>query len=111
VLVGISDTSFVGSVGVANHAARSGAAAAVLAAPYYFLSSKDDLLRYVKRIALDISLPLFLYNIPSLTKVFVFTAVPDYDASLWQNHFSLNGETAPITGGGPGLDTKGQTPQ
>ncbi len=69
VLVGITDTAYAEAVGVAARAAAAGATALVLAPPYYFNQSQEDLLRYVRRITLDISLPLFLYNIPSLTKV------------------------------------------
>jgi 4-hydroxy-tetrahydrodipicolinate synthase len=69
VLVGISDTSLTESERLAENALKAGAAAAVLAPPYYFLYSQTDLIQYLELIAPRISLPLFLYNIPQLTKV------------------------------------------
>jgi 4-hydroxy-tetrahydrodipicolinate synthase len=69
VLVGITDTSFVESVNLANHAAESGASAVVLSAPYYFPAGQPELLEYVAAIAKELPLPLFLYNMPSHTKI------------------------------------------
>ena len=69
VLVAISDTSLVESLRMANAAAAAGADGLVLAPPYYFLPSQSDLLRHVERVHAAISLPLFLYNMPGLTKV------------------------------------------
>lgn len=69
VLVGITDTSFVESVELAEHAADTGAQAVVLAAPYYFPAGQPELLEYVEHIAAALPLPLFLYNMPSHTKV------------------------------------------
>ncbi len=69
VLVGITDTSFVESVGVAQHAADAGASAVVLATPYYFPAGQTELLDYVENLLPELPLPLMLYNMPSLTKV------------------------------------------
>ena len=69
VLVGITDTSFVESCHVAQHAADCGAAAVVLSTPYYFPAGQTELTSYVERIAGELPLPLVLYNMPSLTKV------------------------------------------
>jgi dihydrodipicolinate synthase/N-acetylneuraminate lyase len=69
VLVGISDTSFVESVNLANYAAEAGAAAVVLAAPYYFPAGQPELLEYIRDIAGELPLPVFLYNMPSHTKL------------------------------------------
>jgi dihydrodipicolinate synthase/N-acetylneuraminate lyase len=68
VLVGISDTAISETLLLAETAAQAGARAVVLAAPYYFQHSQDDLLRYLERITKRLTLPLFLYNIPHLTK-------------------------------------------
>jgi 4-hydroxy-tetrahydrodipicolinate synthase len=68
VLVGISHTAISETLLLADAAAEAGADAVVLAAPYYFEHSQDDLLRYVERLTKSLSLPLFLYNIPHLTK-------------------------------------------
>ncbi len=69
VLVGITDTSFVESLNVARVAADSGATAVVLATPYYFPAGQTELLAYVQRLTAELPLPLMLYNMPSLTKV------------------------------------------
>jgi 4-hydroxy-tetrahydrodipicolinate synthase len=69
VLVGVTDTSFVESVNLAGIAADEGAAAVVLSAPYYFPAGQPELLEYVEHIAAEMPLPMFLYNMPSHTKV------------------------------------------
>lgn len=69
VLVGITDTAFVESVRVAQWAYEAGADAVVLATPYYFPAGQTELLAYVRRLVPELPLPLMLYNMPSLTKV------------------------------------------
>lgn len=69
VLVGITDTSFVESVSLAEHAAQAGSSAVVLSTPYYFPAGQTELLGYVRNIVAQLPLPLVLYNMPSLTKV------------------------------------------
>ncbi len=69
VLVGITDTSFVESVNVAEHAAECGASAVVLSTPYYFPAGQTELTGYIGNIVEKLPLPLVLYNMPSLTKV------------------------------------------
>lgn len=69
VLVGVTDTSFYESVNLANYAADAGAAGVVLSAPYYFPAGQAELLQYVEHIAVELPLPLILYNLPSHTKL------------------------------------------
>lgn len=69
VLVGITDTAFVESVALARHAADAGAAAVVLSTPYYFPAGQTELASYIEHIVAELPLPLMLYNMPSLTKV------------------------------------------
>ncbi len=68
VLVGITDTSFVESVNVAEKAAQAGAQALVLAPPYYFPAGQAELLEYLKHLVAELPLPLFLYNMPNRPK-------------------------------------------
>lgn len=68
VLAGITDTSLAETLHLADTAVDAGADAVVLAAPYYFLHSQEDLFRYVENLTGKLSLPLMLYNIPHLTK-------------------------------------------
>jgi 4-hydroxy-tetrahydrodipicolinate synthase len=69
VLVGITDTAFRESIELAEYARDQGADAVVLAPPYYFPAGQPELLEYVEHIAAALPLPLFLYNMPSHTKV------------------------------------------
>jgi len=69
VLVGITDTSFVESVELARFSAAQGAKAVVLSAPYYFPVGQPELVEYVEDLAPELPLPVFLYNMPSHTKV------------------------------------------
>lgn len=69
VLVGITDTAFVESVSLAQTAAGAGADAVVLSAPYYFPAGQTELIQYIRHINAELPLPLILYNMPSLTKI------------------------------------------
>src|SRR5579863_3257648 len=68
VMVNLADTAISETLRLADTAVAAGADAVVLAAPYYFGHSQDDLLRHLERITEKLALPLFLYNIPPLTK-------------------------------------------
>lgn len=69
VLVGVTDTAFVETIDLAGVAKEFGAAAVVLSTPYYFPAGQTELIRYVEHVVADLPLPLMLYNMPSLTKV------------------------------------------
>ena len=69
VLVGITDTSFAESVNVARAAADAGADALVVAPPYYMPEGQPELREYLGHLLPELPLPLFLYNMPPLTKV------------------------------------------
>ncbi len=69
VLVGITDTAFVESVSLARHSADAGADAVVLAPPYYMPEGQPELREYLEHLLPELPLPLFLYNMPPLTKV------------------------------------------
>lgn len=69
ILVGITDTAFVESVSVARAAAESGAAALVVAPPYYLPEAQPELQEYLHHLVPELPLPLYLYNMPALTKV------------------------------------------
>jgi 4-hydroxy-tetrahydrodipicolinate synthase len=70
VLVGITDTAFVESLALTEHARKCGAAAAVLAPPYYFPAGQAELLEYIHHLVPELPLPVFLYNMPAYTKLF-----------------------------------------
>jgi len=69
VLVGITDTAFVESVAVARKAKDAGAQCLVLAHPPYFPAAQSEVLSYLNHLAKELPLPLFLYNMPSHTKL------------------------------------------
>lgn len=69
VLVGITDTAFVEAVGMARAAAEHGASAVVLAPPYYMPEGQPELREYLDHLLPELPLPLYLYNMPALTKV------------------------------------------
>lgn len=69
VLVGITDTSFVEALNLARHAADAGASAVVTSAPYYFAPGQPELIDFVTQLVRELPLPLFLYNMPQMTKV------------------------------------------
>jgi dihydrodipicolinate synthase/N-acetylneuraminate lyase len=56
-------------VQVAHHAAAAGADAVVLAPPYYLPEAQPELREYLTHLLPELPLPLFLYNMPALTKV------------------------------------------
>lgn len=68
VLVGVTDTSFQESLRLAVVARDAGADAVVAAPPYYFGLGEREVLAYFKKLADELPLPLYLYNMPSHTK-------------------------------------------
>lgn len=68
-LVCISDTSITESINLANIAAKCGADAVVSAPPYYYAPSQVELAEFYLDLVDRLPLPLFLYNMPSHTKV------------------------------------------
>jgi dihydrodipicolinate synthase/N-acetylneuraminate lyase len=71
ILVGITDTAFVESVHAAEYAAEKGAAALVLSPPFYYTLSQSAFLGYLERLVPLLPLPLYLYNMPSYTKLVI----------------------------------------
>lgn len=69
VLVGITDTAFVESLALAKFSASCGAQAVVTSAPFYFAAGQPELSEYIEHLVTELPLPLFLYNMPALTKV------------------------------------------
>ncbi|MEA2069448.1 MAG: dihydrodipicolinate synthase family protein [Verrucomicrobiota bacterium] len=69
VVVGITDTAFVESVKMSQIAAEAGADGVVLSTPYYFPAGQTELEGYVRNLVPELALPVMLYNMPSLTKV------------------------------------------
>ncbi|MRI01212.1 dihydrodipicolinate synthase family protein [Kriegella sp. EG-1] len=69
ILVGITDTSFEGSVEIAAHSKASGADAVVIAPPYYFPISDAEMDEYLNTLIPKLTLPFLLYNMPSCTKM------------------------------------------
>ncbi|MEX2592945.1 MAG: dihydrodipicolinate synthase family protein [Anditalea sp.] len=69
IMVGITDTAPEESLSLATIAAESKASAVVAAPPYYFGMSQAELRDYYIVLADKLPLPLYLYNMPSYTKI------------------------------------------
>lgn len=69
VFVGVTDTAFVETVQLAESARDAGADVLVFSTPYYFPAGQTELIRYVESLVPELPLPVMLYNMPSLTKV------------------------------------------
>ena len=69
VLVGVTDTSLVDSIELSAFSAEQRVDAVVAAPPPYFPINQGDLAAYIEALAAEIELPLFLYNMPSHSKV------------------------------------------
>ena len=70
-LVGITDASFYESLKIARIAAENNASALVAAPPYYFALGQPELIEYYEALATESPLPLYLYNMPSHTKIMI----------------------------------------
>lgn len=71
VLVGVSDTAPQESIRLAEVAHEAGAAAVVATPPYYYGLGQPELIQYFLKLADNLPLPLFLYNMPSHTKIMI----------------------------------------
>lgn len=69
VLVGITDTSFEGSLDITAHSKEAGADAVVVAPPYYLPISQEEMMDYLERLMPQLPLPVMMYNMPSCTKL------------------------------------------
>lgn len=69
ILVGITDTSFEGSIDIAVYSKEAGADAVVIAPPYYFPISQDEMIDYLESLVPKLPLPFLMYNMPSCTKL------------------------------------------
>ena len=70
VLVGMTDSSLESANHLAHTAQKHGAKALVSAPPFYYHLSQEELVAYYQGLADALPLPLFLYNMPSHTKIF-----------------------------------------
>ncbi|EAQ81405.1 dihydrodipicolinate synthase DapA [Blastopirellula marina DSM 3645] len=78
VLVGITDNSIVETNRLAQAAAEAGADGIVLTTPFYFSVSQAELVTYVQAVLQETELPLLLYNMPAMTKLwFEFETVAE----------------------------------
>ncbi|WP_296705021.1 dihydrodipicolinate synthase family protein [Algoriphagus sp.] len=69
VLVGITDCSFQESLDLAYCAKEAGADILVATTPFYMNIGQEELVYYFSRLADDVDLPLYLYNMPSHTGI------------------------------------------
>jgi len=69
VLVAITDTSLESTLEMAEYSKNAGADALVLAPPFYFPITQQEMIDYLRFLAPKLPLPFLLYNIPSCTKL------------------------------------------
>ena len=69
IMVGITDTSFDGSLEIAEYSKSVGVDAVVVAPPYYMPISQAEMVVYLENLVPKLPLPLLLYNMPSHTKL------------------------------------------
>ncbi len=69
VLVNITDSSIDSALEIAEYAKLSGADALVVAPPYYFPISQEEMIDYLEVLAPKLPLPFLIYDIPSCTKL------------------------------------------
>lgn len=75
VLAGISSPAFADSVALAQYARSCGCAGVVAAPPCYFNLGEAELVDYYRALAGEAGLPLFLYNMPGMTKSYLTPAL------------------------------------
>lgn len=71
VLVGVSSAAFADSVSAADYAAQCGCAAVVAAPPCYFSLGDAELYDYYTSLVKESKLPVFIYNMPGMTKSYL----------------------------------------
>lgn len=69
VLIGISSPSLQDTLSLAEVAKNCHADALVATLPFYYQLSQEEVVDYYTRVADNVSLPLFLYNMPGQTKI------------------------------------------
>ena len=70
VLVGVTDTAFIESVRLAEHAAKCGAVGVVAAPPYYFAPSQQELIEYYSQVDEPTIICIFGDHQPSVESAF-----------------------------------------
>jgi 4-hydroxy-tetrahydrodipicolinate synthase len=68
ILVNVTSTSVEETFALADCAAQAGAIALVLAPPFYFSLTEDELTGYFERVIPKLPLPVYLYNYPLVFK-------------------------------------------
>jgi dihydrodipicolinate synthase/N-acetylneuraminate lyase len=69
ILVNITDSSIDSALEIAEYAKTAGADALVVAPPYYFPISEQEMIDYLEVLAPKLPLPFLVYDIPSCTKL------------------------------------------
>mgnify|MGYP001145941808 CR=1 FL=1 len=69
ILVNITDSSIDSALEIAEFAKTAGADALVIAPPFYFPISEQEMIEYLDVLAPKLPLPFLIYDIPSCTKL------------------------------------------
>jgi dihydrodipicolinate synthase/N-acetylneuraminate lyase len=84
VIANVGASSVFSTLELARHAADAGCAALLLAMPYYFTYTQDDLFAYCEAVCASVPAPFLLYNLPAFgpsievsTALRLFEAIPN----------------------------------
>jgi 2-dehydro-3-deoxy-D-pentonate aldolase len=69
VVVGITDTSFNGSLEIAEYSEKMGMDGLVVAPPYYLPISQEEMREYLENLVPELPLPFLMYDMPGCTKM------------------------------------------
>ena len=69
VMAGITDTSFRGSLEIAEYSGKMGVDSLVIAPPYYLPISQEEMRDYLESIVPKLPLPFLMYDMPACTKM------------------------------------------
>lgn len=75
VLAGITETSTKRALALGHLVVEAGAAAVVVAPPFYHFYSQDEMIKYYRDLAAALSVPVIAYNVPVLVKVSLEPAI------------------------------------
>lgn len=94
VIAGAGSNNTKEAIELARHAEKVGADAILTVAPYYNKPSQEGMFRHFKAIAGSVSVPVFLYNVPSRTIADISVATVDRLAKDCENIVGIKDATA-----------------
>ncbi len=97
VIAGTGSNSTIEAISLTRHAETAGADAALVVVPYYNKPTQDGLYAHFKAVADAVSLPIFIYNVPSRTVTNIALETIDRLAGDCPNIVGIKDATADLT--------------